>query len=338
MRRIAGVVVLLAACAYHPPGDPAVDDARGSDGSQSLPDAAPADWWDPAFRVRIPIIVTNASVAAMPVGFEVGLQLDLDAAPCDGPRDAIRIVSEDGSELDRYIDELGMTDEWTWFRATAAVPAGQTAAYWLYCQNPDAGAAPADPAAVFRFFDDFDGAALSSAWQSKNTVVVANGAATIGGGGLTDSGILTTATWGPGTGVDYIVSIANPANADFWAGFQTGFPDQPPWIQWWSESPPGIRPDYASTPLDNGQFLGTSVPLGTTPHLFGVEYYGTNSMYRYQDEIAQHHAHGSLVDPTQLNFRLHNHSATTAVSYHMARVRHAIDPPPAVTLGAAETY
>ena len=335
---VRSLLILVTACSFHPPA--AVGDGGGDDtttDAASPLDAAPADWWDPTYRWRIPIAIANTSNITLATRFQIGLRLDLDAAPCAGSRDAIRIT-HDKSEHPRYIDELG-GDEWTWFRLEVAIDPGVTSnVHYLYCANPSPGAAPADPAAVFDFFDDFDGAALTSDWKAQNTVIVGGGAVRLGGAGLTDSGILTTTTWPPRTAVDYIVSIANPAAAEFWAGFQNGFPDQPPWIQWWSESPPAIRPDYASSVGDQSQFLGTPVALDTMPRLFGVEYYGTASAYRRDNALVEHHVHATPVAPAMLNFRLHNHSSTEPVQYHMARVRRAVDPPPTVTLGAPETY
>ena len=321
----------LAACGYR----------TGVAGPDLAPDATadsgpPADWWDPAFHWRMRITIANGSTSPLDMGFQAGLVLALDAAPCSGPRDAIRIIHA-GAELDRVIDEL--SPQWTWFAIAAAIPAGASSGdYFLYCGNLSPTAAKHDPQQVFAFYDDFPGTSLSSLWQTQNDVTVTGGAAQVGGVGKLDSGLLTSRTWTPGHAVDYIAQVATPAAADFWAGFQSGFPDQPPWIQWWSQSPPAMRPDYAYTPTDPNEFLGNNVTLDTAPHLFGVEYYGAASAYRHDGPIVEHHVHAQAATPPALNFRLHNHSSSNLVRYSLARVRLAVDPPPSVTAGAPETY
>jgi uncharacterized protein DUF2341 len=328
---------MVAACGFRPTLSSG-DDAQSFRDAPPPLDAAPADWWDPTFRWRIPLTITNGSTAALGDGFQVGLHFDLDAEPCTGPRDNIRIVYGNTTEVARVVDEVG-TLEWTWFRLQVALAAGATSSeYWLYCGNPSPTPALADPTVVFEFFDDFLGTTLGPAWMKQSSVSVGGGVVTLGGVGLLDSGILTIKTWPAGTAVDYTVSIATPSGSDFWAGFQNGFPDMQPWIQWWSETAGDFRPDYASGPTDTAQFLGTNVPLDTAMHLWGVEYYGHVAMYRFDDNVAERHVHATSANPPALNFRLHNHSATTPVEYGMARVRKAADPPPTVTAGAAETY
>jgi hypothetical protein len=344
MRALLVAVCSVAACGFR-----AADVVGHSDGGVRLDvvfmdappplDAAPADWWDPTYRWRIPLTITNGSPTAMAKGFQVAVHFDLDAAPCTGSHDGVRVVYNHVLELDRVVDDVGTAAEWTWFPIQAALaPSASTTAYTLYCANPAPPPPLGDPTAVFDFFDDFNGTSLSSAWTTKNTVTVAGGVVTVGGGGVTDSGLLTTATFGPNTGVDYLVQVQDPATADFWAGFQVGFPDMPPWIQWWSETASNIRPDYASTSADQNEFLGTNVALDTAMHLYGVEYYGMHSMYRYLDAPVEHHDHATAANPAMLNFRLHNHSSSNPVKYGMARVRKAVDPPPTVVVGTPETY
>jgi hypothetical protein len=336
------VCIVVAACGFQPapitaPADGARLDVVFMDAPPPL-DAAPADWWDPHYRWRIPLTITNMSASSMATGFQVALHYDLDAAPCSSPHDNVRVVYAHAMELDRVVDDVGTAAEWTWFPLQAALaPGATTTAYTLYCANPSPPAALADPAVVFDFFDDFNGTTLGTVWMKQNTVAVAGGVVTIGGGAVADSGILTTATWGPGTGVDYTAQVQTAATADFWAGFQVGFPDQPPWIQWWTETASNIRPDYRGNSSDPG-FLGTNVALDTAMHFYGVEYYGLQAMYRYEDAPVEHHVHAFGPSSTMLNFRLHNASGTNPVKYGMARVRKAVDPPPTVVVGTPETY
>src|SRR4051812_8975181 len=109
MRLCAAVV--LAGCSFQPrspsTGDAPVrpDAPLGPDAQLIIdgpPDAAPdappdapshpADWWDPAWGSRMRLTIANTSTVAAVTGYQVGLAFDLDAAPCAGNRDQVRIV------------------------------------------------------------------------------------------------------------------------------------------------------------------------------------------------------------------------------------------------------
>ncbi len=335
----AAVVLGLAGCAFHHGAAPAGDGPVGD----TSPDVAvldappPPQWWDPTYAWRLPLAITNGATTPLPAGYQVGLQLDLDAAPCTGPRDAIRIVRGAG-ELTRVIDEVG-TAEWTWFALAAPIAPGATSFdYWLYCGNQSPTPAPSQAKQVFDFFEGFAGTQLGNGWQSQNDVQVNTGTAAVGGAGHIDNGMITTALFGPGHAVDFAVRCSNPATADFWAGFQSGFQDVPPWLHWYADTPNAIAPDYWADDSGTQWFGTTDLILDNVRHYYSVENYGDSSMYRFEDVPVDEHTYDMPPDPPMLNVRLWNYSNTDPVIYAMARVRQAVKPPPTVTAGAPEMH
>jgi len=345
-------VVVLAGCSFHhgaaattgESGDAPVVDTALIDTTSLAADAPrdagmdvathPANWWDPAWSSRMQLTIMNGAAAALPTGYQVGFAFDLDAAPCAGNRDAVRIV-RGTTEVARVIDEVG-APQWTWFRLQAPISAGASSTeYWLYCGNASPSAAPKDPAVVFDFFEDFNGTTLPSAWTGQNTVTVAGGSVTIAAG---NSGIHSNATYGAGVAIDYVVT-ASQAAADspyWWGGFQTNFSLSAPWVIWHAVgAADAIHPsayDTAST------WNGTAVTLDTAPHLYGVENYGDSAAFRLADVIVQTRTYATSLAATSFNLRLHNYNSGGTISFDWARVRKAANPAPAVTAGSVETY
>ena len=324
---------ILTACSFGAPplsGDAGADgpvdiDAPGDAGT----DAAGDPWWDPAWPVRMRIAIDNT--APLVPGFQLGLRRDLDAAPCNGPRDAVRVVRDHTAELPRVIDELG-GDEWIWFRLADARPAGTgPSAYWLYCGNASAGPAPSDPAAVFDLYDDFDGTTLSSAWRVQGGVTVGGGAVTLPGN---NTGIHSDAAFGPGTATDFVLQVSSGArnNPALWGGFEIRFTTTPPWAVWYADQSNRIK-QWIRT--------GTEAPANERPldlgaHLYGVEHHGSSAVFRHGNAVVGTRTYNTPVMPP-MNVRLHNYQSGGAIQFLMARVRKAVDPIPAVTLGPVET-
>ena len=348
MRLLAALV--LVGCSFQPRAAAPADTAGGADASiatdgpldaevatiDAPPDGTivthPPGWWDAAWGSRMQLTITNNAATAMAQGYQVGLQLDLDAAPCAGSRDAIRIVYNNTTDLARVIDEVG-TAEWTWFPLQAAIaPGSSSTAYWLYCGNGSPTAASKDPQDVFDFWDDFNGAALSSAWASQGSVTVAGGSVTIG---MSNAGIHSTATYGANTAIDFMASASTAAaqNPYWWGGYQTNFSISQPWIIWHSLAAATLHPSVYSA---SETWNGTNIALDTSPHLYGVETYGTAGAWRYADAITQSHTYAAAIGA--LNLRLHNYQSGGPVSFDWARVRKAVSPAPAVTVGSVETY
>lgn len=310
------VLLLVGACGFHSP--PAGLDAP-----------LPA-WWDPAWPFRMRIVIDNAM--PLPQDFQIGLPRDLDVAPCDGSRDAVRVVRNHLTDLPRVIDELG-GDEWIWFRLAAPVAASVgPSEYWLYCGNPGAGPAPSDPAAVFDAYDSFEGTSLSAAWAQQGTVTVANGGVTVGG---SNSGIHSTKAYGAGTATDFIMQASSAAlgNPWFWGGFEIAFTLTAPWVIWHSHAANMIWQEENRTG-QNPTAMG-SRSLDTAAHLYGVEHYGTSAGFRYGNVPVGSLPYGGMISPA-MHVRLHNYQSSGTVEFQMARVRKAVNPIPMVTVGEVE--
>ncbi len=346
--RLAAAVV-LAGCSFQPraaPGTgtgdapPSIDAPAASDGP---PDAAadafvqldgpthPANWWNASWGSRMRLTIANTATTAYVEGYQVGLALDLDAAPCTGSRDQVRIVYQNQTDVPRIIDEVGTT-EWTWFPLQAKIDAGTTSTdYWLYCTNANPTAAPNDPATVFDVWDDFSGNSLASRWTSTGSVTVANGSVTIGANG----GIHSTATYGANTAIDGLATATNASvtNPDWWIGFEVNFNITAPWVVWLSDSANAIHPSVNEMGTRHDD---ATTPLDTNPHLYGVETYGGTSAFRLADTIVDSHTNTSNIPA--LNLRLHVLQGSGTVSWDWVRVRKAVSPAPMVSVGSVETY
>lgn len=139
------------------------------------PPCVPA-WWDAAYDLRRSIAVTTSTA----VGNDHSVTVTLDhAAMVAGATSLasgadVRVVALDTaactwSELDRVVDDSTAWNTATtrlWFRLATAVEASSSSAtaYYLYYDNPSAGAPPANASNVFLRYDDFPGAALGPAW------------------------------------------------------------------------------------------------------------------------------------------------------------------------------
>ena len=293
--------------------------------------AHPPNWWNPAWgsRMRLTISTTPALVA----GYQVGLAFDLDAAPCGGNRDQVRIVYNNTTDVARVIDEVG-TNEWTWFPLQAAIAAGATDNnYWLYCNNPSPTLAPKDPASVFDAWDDFNGGALASTWASAGTVTVSNGAVTLGGNGA----IHSNATYGANTALDAMATAAasSVSNPQWWLGYETTFNVSAPWIVWYAHMANQIQPSVNET---GTQHNDTAAALDTNPHLYGVETYGTSGAFRLADTIVDTHTYTQAIGALNLRLNVLQGNGGGTVSFDWIRVRKAVSPAPTVSVGSVETY
>lgn len=349
MRLVAAVV--LAGCSFQPraaPGTgdapsrvdaPGPSDATPDTATDASPDAFvqldgpthPANWWNASWGSRMRLTIANTATAAYVQGYQVGLALDLDAAPCTGSRDQVRIVYQNQTDLPRVIDEVGTT-EWTWFPLQAQIDAGTTSAdYWLYCGNANPTAAPKDPASVFDVWDDFAGNSLANTWASQGTVSVGNGSVTIGANGA----IHSNATYGANTAIDSMAtaSSASVSNPQWWVGYETTFTVQAPWVVWLASAPNAIHPSINESGTRHEDPAST---LDTNPHLYGVENYGGTSAFRLADAIVDTHTNTSTIGA--LNLRLSVLQAGGTVSFDWVRVRKAVSPAPTVTVGTVETY
>jgi Domain of unknown function (DUF2341) len=343
MYRISALALVLAAaaCGFGSPqgggGDGGGDDGGGGGRDDARPGTdsgvSPGAWWDPAWSARMRIAIS--STVTLPMGFQLGVPRDLDIAPCNDTRDAVRVVRNHTTELPRVIDDIGgtVTDEWIWFRLAAPIAAGTgSSEYWLYCGNPGAGAPPGAPTDVFDLYDAFDGNALSGLWNAQGgQVTVMGGVVTLGTGNT----IHSKASYGAGTATDFVLQASGGAvsNPWFWGGFEIQFSVSPPWAIWHATNPNQIRQEI----LRSGSNASTANErtLDTGSHLYGVEHYGTSAGFRYNNVPASPISYGGAIG--SMNVRVHNYQSGGSIQISMVRVRKAIYPVPTATLEAVET-
>jgi hypothetical protein len=321
-------LVLVAACGFHP--------GARSDGNVAAdaPDAGAGDWWNPAWRVRIPLAIANTSTDSLAAGYQVGLSYDVGATPCTPNRDDPRILYG-ATELTRVIDEVG-PPEWTWFPLQAPLAAGATSTgeYWLYCGNTAPGPAPADPTLLFDLYDAFD--SIDAAVWTTNQTVAATGGELMLGGATTENGIVSNTLFSPNHALDFVATSGATTGQLWWGGFQNGTGDSAPWVLWWTPTNTAMNPAFQGLQSE-AIWNGTAVPLDTAPHLYGLEKYAASARYRREDVPIDAHAYAGMTSPPDMmSVRLWNRMANTVVAVDWARVRQAVDPPPAVTAGTPE--
>ena len=319
------------------------------DGSAAGPDGPTADapvgmdppWWDGAFGLRRPILVTNVAAVALPAGYELRLYQDFTPlAP--SPFDPLRIVRWDGSgwtEKDRYLDDFAdqeQLEEQFFFDLDQELAAGGTNhAYWLYYDNPQASEAPAAPEAVFPiFYEGFGDGVDPGRWAALGTPTSVSGALVLEPG----AGVRSIATWGPGYALD-VKDSRETAAASSWLGFQRNgdFNDEPPWILWIDWDGAGaLAPDSHIPAIgDAASTTGPSASPGTEVRVYTIERHADRLVYGFEgigrDERVLPAAYQ---DPLQI--RLHNGSAAATVELHSLRVRRVVYPEPQVVLGEPE--
>ena len=157
----AGALV-LAGCSFNPGGGAANRDGDPDAGGD---DQAPLEWWDTAYRLRVPLAVTAGPIApaAGYAGYTVRLtafhtgQLisrgDL-ASDCGDLR-VVRWSGSEWSEIDRHVIGCGGTVDVRFALAADIATEATDGSYYLYLGNPEAGAPAAlDTGNVYLWYDD----------------------------------------------------------------------------------------------------------------------------------------------------------------------------------------
>jgi hypothetical protein len=306
----------------------------------AIVDAAPVPWWNTAWSLRLPVTISNATGSDLPAGFQIGVPFDLDHPPCSssvGNYGDVRVVAG-SAELARVIDAVG-PPEWTWFRLTAPIAAGDTSSgeYWLYCDNPSATDVADAGATVFDFYDPFD--ALSTAtWNVHGSATVTNGQLVCPGGG-NDNGTVTNSAYAASQhAVDFAATLAN-GSADWWGGFQTGTADVRPWSLWYAVAVTSTAPSYVDTGSNSAILAGSFVPTDTNEHIYGVEDYAGSAVYRFDDAIYGSLTYApELAPPSSFALRLWNNTnhGGQDIRFDWIRLRQAASPPPDVVVGSAQ--
>ena len=305
-------------------------DAGGADAG------APAGWWNPAWPIRVPITITDASTAALGSGYQIGFADSASASACppvSATDDDLRIVFGT-TELARAIDAV-TPQPWIWFKLAAPLAAGATSSneYWVYCGNPSPPPPIGGAAQVFDFYDGF--ATLDqSVWTVANTPTVSGGGLNCG---ANNTGIVAKSpTSTVNHAVDFAASAQTPTSAGqtWWGGYQNGTGDVQPWAIWYALMQDTIMPSSDAGMERNG----TTVVLDTTFHIYGVESYADHSMmFRHEDAPYQPYAPDpQTMVPPMLDVRLWNNSPSGSITFAWVRTRQAVTPSPSVALGGPE--
>ncbi|HUS31817.1 MAG TPA: hypothetical protein VMZ53_25120, partial [Kofleriaceae bacterium] len=190
--------------------------------------------------------------------------------------------------------------------------------------------------ALFELYDAFGSASLDTTlWTNVRGSTLNNGRLVVGGGGQTDNGVISKMSFGVNNAVDFIIvaSQATTAMPGFWAGFEGSTTDGPPYTIWWTlDTSNMIAPSYKITTAST-DYRGTPFAFTTAAHYYSVEHYGKGTMYRYDDVPYDTQAY-DVAYTSPLFIRLWNYNSSPSVAYDMVRVRQAVDPPPAVVVGA----
>lgn len=156
MRRVASLLFLVGACSFQTPaGVGARDAAPDSDDALDAPvdtpsiDGTRADWFDPAWRHRVPVTIDNTKLLAgtlnnfpVLVTFPAGIDLGPAAA-------SLRFVSEDNQTVYPYdVDTFASGSPTLVWVALTLTNTGPKPRVWAYYDNPTA-TAPGNAAATF---------------------------------------------------------------------------------------------------------------------------------------------------------------------------------------------
>jgi len=331
----AAALLLVGACSFQA-GKAAIltggdgpgpgSDAAGSDATGSGSDAAgsgSASW-------SMSLTITNNASGSLAAGFQVGFQVDLDAAPCAGDRSSVH-VRRGGTDIVRSIDEIGTGNEWVWFPLQASIAAGAVSTeYTLTCLDP-AGAAPSDATQVFDFVEPFNDL---NAWSTRSSPTVSGGVVTLP---QSDGMIMSSATYSSNHAVDFWLVVGDPTTNIVWGGWQDTTSDVRPWLIWYTVSNPNkIFPsfcDSTTNPCTNGPLAGAPLePLDNQWHFYGVENCGnTTAVWRLGNAVIHTATIANYSGSHRL--RLDNYNTAATVQGKGVRVRQAACPAPTTVVG-----
>jgi hypothetical protein len=321
-----------------PDGDAAADAPADADGpAPDVVDAPRADWWDPMYPVRFPIAITTS--VAVPLGYQVSVTTDLDAAPCaaTGARASVRIARASAMpDLPRFIEPAGGANERIWFALPAAQATSGPSGFYLYCGAANPTPPQSAPALVFDYHDGFDGAALGAGWLVGGTSMI--GTPSVTGGEVSipvGRSIYRPLSFGPARILEF-QTRKTATLGQYWGGWQNGTNYSAPWMVWIARQPNAIRPELFGVG-DSGYTVGNDIAIDGASHWYSVEYQTDRAYYRTDGG-----AESSLVFQQalsqQMGLRFENYDSNAAMVVQDVRVRAAVRPAPTTMLGAMETY
>jgi hypothetical protein len=293
------------------------------------------------------ITITNNAATSLPVGYTIGvtfpaadMQSDIDAGKLRSDLGDLRLRGPSG-EPDRIIDAPPLASV-VWFSLTAAIDAGATdTTYALTYGQPDAGAAPANGAVVFSFYDDFAGPALDPQWLTVGDIVPHGGTITLAQG--QSEAVTTAMPQNPQTMLEISAAVTNPASNDgtsdtdygYWLGFQHNgnFDASAPWILWLSSDVETIGSYETANGCSNG-CNGPNIPQTTAFRVYGIERPPTQTIF-YVDGAMSFTTNAN--NNQSLSIMIRNFLVASDIVVDWVRSHTVIYPTPTVTLGPEQT-
>jgi hypothetical protein len=320
-----------------PGAQDAIDSTQGSDVQSE--DA-------PATAFQRTLTVTAAD--AVSTGYVVGFQLDTASLVSQGKMRSdlndLRVFDANGqgAELDRIVDTG--TPSFVWFAITRAIASSATDTYAVHYGNPSAGPAPANGSAVFSFYDDFTGGALSSQWVTLGSPTVSGGTVRLHAweaDASPDPDSMRTnpqadnvqaASW---LQIDAIVTNpASPADAVngfwYWIGFQRqgDFAASLPWVLWISRKTNQVSAEAVDV---DASFTGGTLGQDTQQHTYVIARAPSSTTF-YRDGMQAYSA--PYANTTDYALMLRNYTQSSDVVVSLVRDRPLVDNEPTVTVGA----
>ena len=306
------------------------------------PDAGPpASWWDAAWRARRPLTIHNMAAAPLATGYQVGWQVDIESELGETDRHAVRLVAYDPdmdlwTEIPRLFDDAGVGSPVIWFTLPTALDADQSEIVWLYQDNRSPPNAPWTAIDVFELADPLS--ELSpDIWVTQGSVVDEGNEIRFN----EPSEMRSVDPWPVDRAVDIVVHMNDTANR-LWFGFQREVPDFEPDVPWavWIRREAGstMLPEYAG-PTDTleTRWSGSTVPVGTSAHVYSVERLVDRVVYKLDYQIASNdHDHVLDMDHGAPLFIRFSNTGAGSFWASRVRVRQVAYPAPALELGARE--
>jgi hypothetical protein len=330
-----------------PGAQDAIDSTQGGDvQSEDAPATTdvPGSKDSPSTAFRRTLTVTAAD--AVSTGYVVGFQLDTASLVSQGKMRSdlndLRVFDPTGTELDRIVDTG--TPSFVWFAITRAIASGASDMYAVHYGNPSAGAAPANGSAVFSFYDDFTGSALSAQWVTLGSPTVSGGSVRLhawDADASPDPDSMRTnpqadnvqaASW-----LQIDATVTNPASpADvvngfwYWIGFQRqgDFDASLPWVLWIARKTNQVQAEDVDV---DASFTGGAVGQDTQQHTYVIARAPSSTTF-YRDGMQAYSA--PYANTTDYALMLRNYTQASDVVVNLVRDRPLVDDEPTVTVGA----
>jgi len=325
------------------PGDSG-SPADGGGDTASTSDVAPIQT---AYRRQV--TVTNADTTTLPAGYAVRFALDTSALVATGKVRAdlndLRVTTQAGTDRDRVVDPGSPST--VWFALAQPIASGASDIYWVDYGAGDAGAAPADGAKVFAFYDDFATGTMLPHWLVSGAPVFAPGQVTFR---QAQTDALTTNASSDGvpaaSSLEIVASITDPASAAgsgngfyYWLGYQhTGdFNASEPWLVWIARAAGEVHGEqYVSGSASCPQItscVGGTLMQDTKSHVYRVDRPPSGTHF-YRDGVDSY----DVGDPSTVDYSLmlRNYAATSDLTVTRVRARPLAEREPMVTVGAEQ--